>query len=264
MNRMTIPGNGTIKKLARQMFKGHWLEAFLVSAIVVLLLNVPASLVMMFAPESTILAVLMDVYTVLMQGPLQMGLCWYFISTFRNKSAGFSSLIYGFEYFTKGACLFCVISLKVILWSMLFVVPGIFAIIRYSQAFYILADDPRKGVNQCIEESKMMMKNLKGRYLLFCLGYLGWLILASVPYSLITYKLTALDIFASYSYDSIATAIYSVQGNPMYIISDIAKILFDVYWGMGAVCFYDIVSGNLVFGNPQEPEPCEEAFEDSI
>lgn len=42
----------------------------------------------------------------------------------------------------------------VMLWSLLFWFPGIIAYYRYSQAFYILAENPEKGIMDCINESK--------------------------------------------------------------------------------------------------------------
>ena len=59
-------------------------------------------------------------------------------------------------------------SLFIFLWSLLLIVPGIIAAIRYSQAFFILADDPSKGIRQCMDESKAMMNGNKMKY--FCLS----------------------------------------------------------------------------------------------
>ena len=43
-------------------------------------------------------------------------------------------------------------SLFIMLWSCLCYIPGIIAALRYSQAFYILAEDPNKGIRQCVNE----------------------------------------------------------------------------------------------------------------
>lgn len=47
--------------------------------------------------------------------------------------------------------------LFIMLWSCLCYIPGIIAALRYSQAFYILAEDPNKGIRQCVNESKELM-----------------------------------------------------------------------------------------------------------
>ena len=45
------------------------------------------------------------------------------------------------------------IGLFVGLWSLLFWIPGIIAAYRYSQAYYILAENPDKGIMDCIRRA---------------------------------------------------------------------------------------------------------------
>lgn len=70
--------------------------------------------------------------------------------------------------------------LFVILWSMLFVIPGIIAAIRYSMTYYILAENPEMTAREAIDRSKEMMNGNKWR--LFCLGFsfIGWEILSAI------------------------------------------------------------------------------------
>ena len=70
-------------------------------------------------------------------------------------------LFTGFDYFVKAALLRLVTSILILLWTLLFIVPGIIAAIRYSQAFYILADHPDKDIMECIEDSKYLMQGNK-------------------------------------------------------------------------------------------------------
>ena len=67
------------------------------------------------------------------------------------------------------------------LWSLLFVIPGIIAAYRYRMALYLLLDHPEMSVMQCIQESKRMMKGHKGELFVMDLSFLGWASLESIP-----------------------------------------------------------------------------------
>ena len=65
----------------------------------------------------------------------------------------------------------------VFLWSLLFIIPGIIAAIRYSQAFLIKLDDPDLSATECIDKSKEMMNGHKMDYFLLILSFIVWFIL---------------------------------------------------------------------------------------
>lgn len=69
-------------------------------------------------------------------------------------------------------------------WSMLFVIPGIVKRYSYSMTYYILAEHPYMTLDQAITISRTMMDGNKWR--LFCLdmSFIGWMILASLPWGL--------------------------------------------------------------------------------
>ena len=64
-------------------------------------------------------------------------------------------------------------------------IPGIIAALRYSQAFYILADDPSKNIMQCISESRDMMMGNKSKLFRLLLSFIGWGILASLASAIV-------------------------------------------------------------------------------
>lgn len=81
-------------------------------------------------------------YTLLVSGPFAYGLAIFFLALFRRQQSEIQQVFEGFEQFGKTLGLFFYILLFVILWSLLFIIPGIIAGIRYSQAFYIMVDHP--------------------------------------------------------------------------------------------------------------------------
>ena len=69
--------------------------------------------------------------------------------------------------------------LYIVLWTLLFIVPGIIAAYRYAMTSYILAENPEMSAGEAIDRSKEMMKGNKWR--LFCLhfSFIGWGILCA-------------------------------------------------------------------------------------
>lgn len=67
----------------------------------------------------------------------------------------------------------------ILLWSLLFIIPGIIAAYRYAMTSYILAENPEMEASEAIARSKEMMKGNKWR--LFCMqfSFIGWDILSS-------------------------------------------------------------------------------------
>ncbi|MDO4177514.1 MAG: DUF975 family protein, partial [Bacillota bacterium] len=126
------------------------------------------------------------VYTILITGALNLGLALFALGIFRGADLHVSDILLGFEQFGKALGFYLFQTIFITLWTLLFIVPGIIAAIRYSQAFFILADDSSKGIRQCMNESKAMMRGNKSKY--FCLGlsFIGWIILSVIPSSIIS------------------------------------------------------------------------------
>ncbi len=64
------------------------------------------------------------------------------------------------------------------LWGLLLVIPGVVKQIAYSQALYILAENPSMGAREALRQSERMMVGHKMEYFLLQLSFLGWHILA--------------------------------------------------------------------------------------
>ena len=72
-------------------------------------------------------------------------------------------------------------SIFVMLWSLLFVIPGIVAAYRYSLAVYIMIDHPELSAMDCIRESKRMTQGFKSQLFMLDLSFVLWLLLCSLP-----------------------------------------------------------------------------------
>lgn len=111
---------------------------------------------------------------------LELGFAGYTLRVINRQPAGISDLFAYARLFLKAWGLSFMIGLFVGLWSLLFWIPGIIASYRYSQAYYILAENPEKGIMDCIRESKSMMIGHKMDKFILDLSFIPWYLLTIV------------------------------------------------------------------------------------
>ena len=71
-------------------------------------------------------------------------------------------------------------SIYLILWTLLFIIPGIIKYYAYRMVSYILADNPEIGHKRAIKLSNKMTKGEKWNIFVLDLSFLGWFILGSL------------------------------------------------------------------------------------
>ena len=126
---------------------------------------------------SRILSVAVSVMTTV----ITFGFASVCLSVSRKISAGIGDMFDVFGFFLKALWLQIIMNVFTVLWSLLFVVPGIIAAYRYSMAPFILIDDPDKSVMQCIRESKELTSGYKWQLFVLELSLIGWTILSMIP-----------------------------------------------------------------------------------
>ena len=125
-------------------------------------------------------SLLLSLAATLVIGFIQMGYTAYTLRVVNRQPAGINDLFAYARYCLKIWGLTIVMGIFVMLWSLLFWFPGIIAYYRYSQAFYILAENPEKGIMDCINESKAMMYGHKMDKFVLDLSFILWYLLAGV------------------------------------------------------------------------------------
>ena len=234
---------GKLKKLARQMLKGRYLMALVIVFISLVISRAPAY-ILGFLFSSSTLSYILDFYNVLITGPLLLGLSYYFLELFRgSEELGIGSFTKGFSNMANAVGLFCVCLLKTILWSCLLVVPGIIAAIRYSQAFYILADDPGLRPYECIEKSKAMMAGNKASFFKLALSFLPWYIVLLIP--AYVYLFNTVDFTAVVTMEQQIEVIDQAAAQPVFMLLSMLPVLIRPMVETSRACFYDIASGSL-------------------
>lgn len=90
-----------------------------------------------------------------------------------------------FAEFLRYFLLNILIAIFVFLWSLLLIVPGIIASFAYSQAPYLMMDDPTLSPLKALRMSKKLMRGHKWEYFVLLLSFFGWLLLSALTMNLL-------------------------------------------------------------------------------
>ena len=119
----------------------------------------------------------------------------------QGERVEYLALFDGFSFAGKIIALSIVKWFFILLWSMLFTIPGIIAAYRYRFALYNLCENPEISVFEAMNMSKRQTLGYKLQLFQLDLSYLGWLFISSLPslvYSGAAYQLTLQQLMASY------------------------------------------------------------------
>jgi len=99
---------------------------------------------------------------------LLFGMAGVMLKAVQNDEKGwFSGAFGGFTRPLELTWLLALMNFLVFLWGLLFVIPGLIAIYRYRQAWYLKSENPDWSAWKCLRESGLMMKGSKWQA--FCL-----------------------------------------------------------------------------------------------
>jgi len=136
------------------------------------------------------------IFSLIIGGPLMYGIQLFMLTLSRNEDANLEMLFEGFKLFEKTLKLYLWMVLKVLLWTLLLIVPGIIKAIAYSQAFYLFVEDNSLTAKEALQKSEQMMEGYKMKYFLLglrffllallCILTLGIGFLWLIPYAQVT------------------------------------------------------------------------------
>lgn len=129
------------------------------------------------APSAQLINLVMQ----LVMNVVSVGFIIFIFNTIRVNAPCYGNLLDGFGMPVKIIVLNLLIGIFVMLWSLLFFIPGIIAAYRYRLAVYLLIDHPEYSPMQCIRESKRLMQGRKWELFTLDLSFFGWAMLAVVP-----------------------------------------------------------------------------------
>lgn len=117
-------------------------------------------------------------FSFIIAGPFMLGFTYFIISLNNRDNPNIEQLFSGFNDFVRSCLAYIVMMIFVLLWTLLFIIPGIMAGYSYSMTFYLLAKDKNLPFMDALRESREMMDGHRMRLFYLHLKFLGWAILA--------------------------------------------------------------------------------------
>jgi uncharacterized membrane protein len=130
------------------------------------------------------LAIMLVGYAVI--APIFVGQQKVYLNLTEGEKPDVSVLFSLFSQLKECAILMLLIAVKTFLWSLLFYIPGIIAALRYSQAFYVLADNPGMSASEALQESIRMTNGHKWDLFVVGLSFIGWQLLGVLTFGILT------------------------------------------------------------------------------
>jgi len=117
-------------------------------------------------------------------GVLQMGFLKMSFAGLRNEQLSVADVFAVFSDFIRAVGLVLFVTVKIFLWSLLFIVPGIIAAYRYAMAYYIYLENPDMGYTEITDASGTMMNGHKLDLFVFQFSFFWWYCLVAVTFGL--------------------------------------------------------------------------------
>ena len=132
--------------------------------------------IMMFVVLMAVV-ILLDVFIF---NPLEVGCKKYYLRNL-NEPAQVGNIGYAFDNNYKNITKTMFFrDLFTVLWTLLFIIPGIVKSYEYQMIPYLLEDNPQMTKEQAFEESKRMMQGQKWKAFVLDLSFIGWNILSAL------------------------------------------------------------------------------------
>lgn len=238
MDTVTLKKSSEIMSLSKYQLKGHWMEA----AVVVFLFNLVASITDLGFFDNLFRVFYINIggeffeidpnyyfkllVTYLIMGPFMLGLSSFFLKFARNENPPIETFFSGLKQFVPSMVLYIIRAIFIFLWTLLLVIPGIIAYIKYSQAYFILNDKPGLSSLDALNKSKAMMEGHKMDFFILCLSFIGWELLLYIVTIVLAYIFTGIGSIA------LGTIV-------LWLTAFIGQLMIDAYYNLSLANFYD-------------------------
>ena len=132
----------------------------------------------------SVITVLYAMAMVVVGSVIQLGYVRYNLKLVDGREAYLGDLFTYFDRFGDAFLLRLYMGIFIVLWSMLFVIPGIVAAYGYAMAPYIMAEDPQCRPLDALRRSKEMMNGRKMDLFLLQFSFIGWNLLSVLTFGL--------------------------------------------------------------------------------
>lgn len=127
------------------------------------------------------------VFQIFVMNPLSVGPYQYFRKNdLGEESMGMNDLLWAFRskhYLDIVKTLF-LMNLKIVLWTLLFIIPGVIKAYEYSMIPFLLARNKNMTSAEAFSASKFLTEGNKMDLFVLDLSFIGWYLLGAIPFGL--------------------------------------------------------------------------------
>ena len=166
--------NQTLRAQARESLNGKWRPIIVVT----IMLSLPIFILSMISVLGTIIDFLLF-------GVVWISYLSFFLPIARNKKVRVNTLFSGFKRYEFYTMVYLQFLLKLIIGTIIFIIPGLIAKYRYQLVPFVIADNPNitnpaDALNKC----KILMEGNKWRLFSLQMSFIGWWFLSVLTFGI--------------------------------------------------------------------------------
>lgn len=123
-------------------------------------------------------------------GVTRLGYATFLLKQYDGLDADPEELLNHYNRFWDGFLLSLLTFIFVFLWSLLLLIPGLIAALKYSMAPFILAENPGMTPSEALDASKNLMYGHKWELFCLILSFIGWMLLSAITFGLLSLYVT--------------------------------------------------------------------------
>ena len=137
----------------------------------------------MFVITVIVLAIALTI-SAFVTNPVEVGTARFFTRNL-NQPAAIGEVTFGFDYnYLQTVKTMFWRDVRILLWGLLLVIPGVVKSYEYRMIPYLLAEDPTLSTDEAFAQSKRMMSGNKWRAFVLDLSFIGWALVTLFTFGL--------------------------------------------------------------------------------
>lgn len=175
-----------LKRSAKSQLAGNWGLAIVVCLVYSIIIQATTSSTGSSATgNNNTFMITLNVFGWILYGPILVGFSKFTLNlSKKDESAKFKDLFSGFKLFLKSLIITIIVNLCVVIGTILFIIPGVIASLMFSQAYFILVENPEITAIECLSKSVSMMKGNKWKLFILGVSFIGWMIASILTFGI--------------------------------------------------------------------------------
>lgn len=166
--------NEELKQQAKESMEGKWGN---IIGIILLYLGISFLTGLILGIIGIENKIFTNIVSLIISALFQFGYLSFFLKISRNEEVEVEELWSKIKMFLPYILASAIVGFFTTLWTLLLIIPGIIASIRYSMIYFIMLDNPEMSAMEALNESKRIMDGHKMQYFKLIVSFLGWIIL---------------------------------------------------------------------------------------